>query len=42
MVRADTIYSVQRDDIGKLRLTLRKRTDRLEVSHVYGGVFRGM
>lgn len=42
VVRADAIDSVVRDETGKLSLNLRGRGERLGVSRVYGGVFRGM
>ena len=42
VVRADAIDSVVRDEAGKLSLNLRGREERLGVSRVYGGVFRGM
>ena len=42
VVRADAIDSVVRNEAGKLSLNLREREERLGVSRVYGGVFRGM
>ena len=42
VVRADAIERVLRDEAGKLSLCLRGREERLGVSRVYGGVFRGM
>lgn len=42
VVRADAIDSVVRDEAGKLSLNLRGREERLGVSRVYGGIFRGM
>ena len=42
VVRATAIERVLRDEAGKLSLCLRGRAERLGVSRVYGGVFRGM
>ena len=42
VVRADAIERVLRDEAGKLSLCLRGRAERLGVSRVYGGMFRGM
>ena len=42
VVRADAIERVLRDEAGKLSLCLRGREERLGVSRVYGGGFRGM
>lgn len=42
VVRADAIASAQRDDSGKLSLTLRGRPEKLVVSRLYGHLFKAM
>jgi DNA-binding LytR/AlgR family response regulator len=42
LVRADAIHTVQRDETGKLHLTLRGNPDRLAVSRLYAHLFKAM
>lgn len=42
LVRADAIDSVQRDDVGRLHLTLRGSPERLAVSRLYAHLFKAM
>ena len=42
VVRADAIAQAQRDDAGKLTLSLRDRPERLTVSRLYAHLFRAM
>jgi len=42
IVRSDAIASAQRDEAGKLTLSLRGHPDRLAVSRVYAQLFKGM
>ena len=42
LVRADAIDTVQRDDAGKLHLTLRGGPDRLAVSRLYAHLFKAL
>jgi DNA-binding LytR/AlgR family response regulator len=42
VVHCDAIASAQRDESGKLTLTLRERPDHLVVSRLYADRFRGM
>ncbi|RYY94507.1 MAG: LytTR family transcriptional regulator, partial [Comamonadaceae bacterium] len=42
VVRAGAIEAVQRDEAGKLHLTLRGRRETLAVSRIYAHLFRAM
>jgi DNA-binding LytR/AlgR family response regulator len=42
VVRAKAIVSAQRDDSGKVFLTLRSRPERLTASRLYAHLFKGM
>jgi DNA-binding LytR/AlgR family response regulator len=42
VVRARSIVSAQREETGKVTLTLRERPERLVASRLYAHLFRGM
>jgi DNA-binding LytR/AlgR family response regulator len=42
IVRADAIAKAQRDDLGKITLSLKARDDKIAVSQAFNHRFRGM